>query len=294
MKYIVISLFVALFGLQQTKAQDPISVGQIEFDGIKKVKRGAFWNSRPEAKEVFEKGYSTRKDVIVYKTTEVYLARFKDDEHNSQDGNYLAIPIGFTFYTKGSDPFPYDPECGNQFKYFKPLSQIKIINVPTPPATACENHLKLKIYRWIDQNNQVVKSDSLVYEGFTSQSCKNIVDTSLFTTKVVVEKQQIEADDYEVEEKVGSTTINNYTTNIYNQNQSQRGGRYPVYRQQEVRRSGFRIFVGYRGGGNISNPVPVINPRYDPSGLGGGGTRYDPPGNGVRPRQVFDPAGIGG
>ncbi len=306
MKYIVISLFVALFGLQQTKAQDPISVGQIEFDGIKKVKRGAFWNSRPEAKEIFEKGYSTRKDVVVYKTTEVYLARFKDDEHNSQDGNYLAIPIGFTFYTKGSDPFPYDPECGNQFKYFKPISQIKLVQLPPP----CENRYHVTIYRVEDEFGRLLMQDSIVIDGFISKDCRNIVDTTIYIEmwkKQIINGPSVPDDEMPSEKPSkqkdevveGNVTINNtYTTNIYG---AQRGGPRPTYRHPEFRRSGF-IFLGFRGGGG--NILPAITPRYDPVGLGGTPpTRWDPPGNGGtnprfdpigngRVRQVFDPAGI--
>lgn len=293
MKYIVISLFVALFGLQQTKAQttDQISFGEVEHDGYFAAKKGANWSKRPEAKKVYYG--EIPPGVTVYILDQDYLGRFSKakGEHNPLDINYFIIPKGEKVYKKGDSVFA--AICGNWLIYLKPLIQIKFI----PATPQCENRYHVTIYRVADEFGRLLMQDSVISDGFPSKDCRNLVDTTIYIE--MWKKQIVYADDEMPNEKpakqkdevVNNTTTNNYyTTNIYG---AQRGGSRPIYRQQEVRRGGF-IFLGFRGGGgNISTPVPIINPRYDPGGLGGGGTRWDPPGNGGRGNR-FDPAGIGG
>ncbi len=284
----------AIFMSLQSKSQtviDQISFGDVRYDGFNNITKKAYWSKRPEAKEVYEG--KTPAGVTVYEIDQDYLARFADGENNGLDKNYIIFPKGQRVYKKGNTV--YAAICGNKLEYFKPLVQIKIINGPGP----CQNRYHVTIYRVADEFGKLLMQDSVVSDGFPSKDCINLVDTTIYVE--MWKKQIVYADDEMPSEKpskqkdevVNNTTTNNYyTTNIYG---AQRGGSRPVYPRQEIRRGGF-VFLGFRGGGgNISTPVPIINPRYDPSGLGGGGTRHDPPGlGGTRPRQTFDPAGLGG
>lgn len=269
MKYIVISLFVALFGLQQTEAQiqqEQISFGEVKYDGFYNITKGAHWSDRPEAKEVYY-GKIPSGVTAVYEIDQDYLARFATikGEHNNLDRNYIIFPKGQRVYKKNDTV--YAAICGNKLEYFKPLVQIKFVNSPTQP----KDSVAVNIIRKDSVITTITRKDSVI-------------------TEIKQPDGPIAPKDDAV---VGNVTINNtYTTNIYG---AQQGGPQRVsYSVYQERRGGFRIFLGYRGGGgNISNPVQVINPRYDPGGLGGTPpTRWDPPGNGGRIRQVFDPAGI--
>lgn len=299
MKYFVIMIVTLMLGLQ-SKSQDQISFGEVRYDGFNKITKKAYWSKRPEAKEVYEG--RTPAGVTVYEIDQDYLARFTDDENNGLDRNYIIFPKGQRVYKKGNTV--YAAICGNKLEYFKPLVQIKIIN----GSPLCENRYKVKIYRAEDEYGRLLMQDSIVIDGYVSKDCRNIVDTMLYVEvwrKQIVSGPSTPVDEMpsekpaEKKDQVVNNTTNYYTTNIYN-SQPQR----PIYRQQEVRRGGFWMFLGWRGGG-ISTPQQTFQPRYDPSGLGGGGTRWDPPGNGGnnprfdpigngRQRQVFDPAGIGG
>ncbi len=294
MKYIVISLFVALFGLQQTKAQDKISIGEVRYDGFHNITKGAMWSKRPEAKKVYYG--ETPSGITVYEIDQDYLARFVDGEHNNLDRNYIIFPKGQRVYKKGNSV--YASICGNEFEYFKPLIQIKFIPT-TPIVPACENHYLVKIYRVTDENGKLLMEDSVVIDGFISKDCKNFADTTLFTEIWKKQTGPSAPNDEmpgETPAKVKDVPVTNnetnnyyYTTNIYNSS-PQRGGprQAGVYRQQSR-----MVWIQWNGRGAIRPNTQQFNPRYDPGGLGGGGTRWDPPGNGGRGNR-FDPAGIGG
>ena len=293
----MIMIVTLILGSQlKSKAQDQISFGDVRYDGFNNITKKAYWSKRHEAKEVYEG--RTPAGVTVYEIDQDYLARFADGENNGLDRNYIIFPKGQRVYKKGNSV--YAAICGNRLEYFKPLVQIKIIN--TPPTPACENHYLVKIYRVTDENGKLLMEDSVVIDGSISKDCKNFADTTVFTeiwkkqtgpSAPIYDEMPGEQPAKVKDVPVTNNETNNYyyTTNIYNSS-PQRGGprQAGVYRQQSR-----MVWIQWNGRG-ASRPIQQqFQPRYDPGGLSGGGTRHDPFGlNGVRPRQVFDPAGVGG
>ncbi|MCK9371453.1 hypothetical protein M0R04_16175 [Candidatus Dojkabacteria bacterium] len=125
MKIFLLFLLVAfVLGSQDLFGQEKeIVYGSVRTDGYQKITKGAFWETRKEAKMICEG--SIPPGCKVYTLSEEYFVRFIDNEHNKNDGNYIVFPEGAKVYTK--DGFWYSAICGNRIEYLKPVTQVKII-----------------------------------------------------------------------------------------------------------------------------------------------------------------------
>jgi len=85
------------------------------------VEKGAFWGSRPEAKDVYEGKIPSGVSQIL-NATEPFLVRYSEGEHTVKDKNFIIAPTGSRFY-EVSDGW-HDSYCGNRLSYCQPLSKM--------------------------------------------------------------------------------------------------------------------------------------------------------------------------
>lgn len=176
MKKIIVILIAVLSGLQLFAQQDEIGFGAARADAIYMVTKGAFWSSRPEAKEVYQKGYSTVAGVTVYRLKKDYLGRFVKGENNRLDINYIIIPAGSLVYEK--DGKYHLAMCGNEFEYLQPKEPEakiieRIVEVPVPAPPQCINKLLLIINRFVDINGKQILPDEVDTVGVIQIGCFN-------------------------------------------------------------------------------------------------------------------------
>ena len=286
MKYIVIVIVTLMMGVKQSNAQGPVRPYNNSIYSVTEMKNFALGKSdtaKAFARFILNKcqrsldlnGYKTKlelenlpwlfdscisiEEVSLKKGTfenSLWDRSKKDLKFFTSNADYEG-PAGVFKYGRCYDEL-WKGNCANGLNVPKTKSTPPVIvEKPTapkvePPVIECENHLLIMIYRKVDQNGTVV-SESRDTTGTETKGCKNSYKTSVKRDTIPPQK---EPDDYEVEEKVdGTTTINNYTTNIYG---AQQGGPrrvpHPVYRE---RRSGFQIFLGYNGGGSSTSITPT-------------------------------------
>lgn len=116
---ISVFLFIGLFPKAQTQDLDVI-YGNVRYDGFKKITKGAFWSTRPEAKKVYYGEYPENVEVFVLETD--YYVRFTDAEHNNFDRNYIIFPKGQKIYKKNERY--YAAICGNEIEFFRPVKKL--------------------------------------------------------------------------------------------------------------------------------------------------------------------------
>lgn len=159
MKNLILTILIGAFSLSLS-AQE-ILYGNVEYDGFYNIKKGAYWNVRPEAKAVYLGNYPI--SVTVYQLTQDNFVRFAKDEHTSLTANYIVFPKGSKIYQKNGRY--YAAKCGNEIIYFKPVNQVKIEieEVIVKERYVPSESLMFK-QESLNNNTGVVRSDN-VYRG---------------------------------------------------------------------------------------------------------------------------------
>ena len=122
--YYFFLLVAFILGSQSLLGQEKETIyGSVRTDGYQKITKGAFWETRKEAKMIYDG--LVPPGCKVYTLSEEYFVRFVDSEHNKNDGNYIIFPEGAKVYTK--DGFWYSALCGNRIEYLRPVAQVKIV-----------------------------------------------------------------------------------------------------------------------------------------------------------------------
>ena len=98
--------------------------GTVRSDGFQNITMGAFWSSRPKAKEVYEGLYPSGVEIILFNSD--YFVRFANEEHNNKDLNYIVFPKGEKIYKDLWTGRYYAAVCGNEIEFFQPVAETKI------------------------------------------------------------------------------------------------------------------------------------------------------------------------
>ncbi len=118
MKKSMFFLILAL-GWLGLSAQKSLVYGPLDRTGFEKVSRGAFWSTRPWAKEIYE----GKKLIPGYKVEildQDHFVMFAQGENNPLDKNYIVFPEGEIIIEK--DGIKYAAICGNKISSVRPVS----------------------------------------------------------------------------------------------------------------------------------------------------------------------------
>ena len=115
------SIGLECFG--QVSPTKEVIYGTVRTDGYRQLTKGAFWKTRPEAKQIYEGANPEGYTVIVL--DEDYFVRFANNEHNNLDRNYIVFPTGAIVYTDRTALY-YSAFCGNKIEYIRPVNMVEV------------------------------------------------------------------------------------------------------------------------------------------------------------------------
>lgn len=175
MKKIIIFIIALFLGLE-TKAQNTIVYGTIDYEGFNSIQKGAFWDKRPEAKIIFEGGRPSGVEEIKILTSNTFI-KFIKGEHNNFDRNYIIFPIGEIIYKK--DGRWYSARCGNEIEYWKTVNEVKIKTDDSKNVTRQETERSLDTERSLSSQDYLADQIQTEFKSASSHSQVKTSDLNL-------------------------------------------------------------------------------------------------------------------